>query len=86
MKIALAAVSAAALLGLSACAEEPAEDTTVIETETMAPVDAMAADPAMADPTLDPALADPALADPAATDAAAPVEGMDTPADPTVAQ
>jgi len=70
MKIALAAVSAAALLGLSACAEEPAEDTTVVETETLEPApmatDAMTTEDPMATDTA--TTADPAMADPAATE------------------
>lgn len=55
-KIALA-VSAAALVALSACAEEPAEDTTVVESETVEP---MATEPMMTE--------EPMATDPMATE------------------
>ena len=52
----LAAVSASALFALSACggdaAEEPAADTTVVETETVEPAP-MAAETAAMDPAAD---------------------------------
>lgn len=78
-KLILAATSATAMLALSACgdaAEEPMDETTVVDSEMTEPMpaetplteDPMAADPAM-DPAMDPA-ADP-MSDSAAEEAPA---------------
>lgn len=79
----LAAASATAMLALSACgdaAEEPLDETTVMETDVIE--EPLPADPAFdaeVDPALDPA-ADPLATDPALDPAAEPTAEEEAPA------
>ncbi len=83
----LAAASATAMLALSACgdaAEEPLDETTVVETDVIdEPLPADSALDAEVDPALDPALdpaADPLATDPALDPAAEPTAEEEAPA------
>ena len=72
-KIALAAISATALLGLAACADDPAQDTTINEFDTVEPMqlpeDTMAGDTMLDDPMADDVFVDDTLTnDPALDD------------------